>query len=871
MKKIQYIILFIALLLLLDSCGNKKSASVWDMVPHDAVLVVEANHDKDMLSALAPFSASADVLQSFENQLNRIDSLFSKDPKSVQKLHEAKFAVVMAPVGNTIGSSLVYVDENKLLSDKELQHVMEGNGLYCENLKKGKLDYFLLANLDTVYAFVQHSHLVFSSSENLLLSMFEQLGNPLKIYDNPDFQRINSTVGNAVPLHLYLNYEALGPCLVSNASSKSHGTIERFVACFKGMAAMDVLSKPDVLVMNGYSIPTDSLSSLRPLKYQLPVYNSVVNVLPFNTKLMLHFGMSDYASYWEEFVDKELVEKWNKSLKADVEEQLVACLSEVSICAIGSQANVVFVARMNDPVAVSQFMERLGNRNGIIESIVNQGYTIKKLNVKEFVPDVFGSCFGDLKSCSYSIIDQYLVIANDIQQVQDLISCYRSGRTLDLSENFKAFQNNMLESANVSLFVACSDNQKLIDKYVGGDMAAFLKRNKAFLPSYQAFSIQLASAKDLVYTCFNLRKMTDVKEESNVQWKVNLDAPMKGKPYIVPDPSSNAGQVVVFDLNNTMYLIDFRGNVKWKRQIEESPMSAIEVVDYDKDGRHQFLFNTANYLELIDGEGNAVAGFPKRLLAEASNGLAVFDYDGNRNYRVLVCGVDKFVYNYDLQGDETEGWNRHRTEEVVTKPVQHLVADNKDFLIVTDTKGTARILDRQGRIRIPLCSDLKKSLGADFYENKTNRKGIVLTSDVEGNLLYIANDGGLARTEFGHFSDQHYFLYEDFNGDQDPDFIYLDGKELRVFNRFKKVLYSHDFDTEIKTKPVFYRLSRNKRLLGIVSEGAREIYLIDKNGNMMVSSGLVGETEFAIGSLKGNNEVNLLTGVGNALFNYLIY
>ena len=61
------------------------------------------------------------------------------------------------------------------------------------------------------------------------------------------------------------------------------------------------------------------------------------------------------------------------------------------------------------------------------------------------------------------------------------------------------------------------------------------------------------------------------------------------------------------------------------------------------------------------------------------------------------------------------------------------------------------------------------------------------------------------------------------------------------------------------------------RLLGIVSESAREIYLIDRNGNMMVSSGLVGETEFAIGSLKGNNEVNLLTGVGNALFNYRIY
>lgn len=871
MKKIVYLSFILLLSFCWNSCSNKKSASVWDVVPLDAVLVAEANSPQELLSALDMFSESADVFQSFENQQKNLDSLFSDDVKMFQKLQDATLSYVLAPIHGNLASAFVYCGNRNLLLNKELKQVIESKGLEVKNLKIGKLDYLCMAVPDTLFAFARHSYLVFATNERLLLSMHEQLEAQTKLYDNTDFQRINATLGNAVPLHLYINYDMLEPFIVSNASSKSKETAQRFALNFKGLAALDVLVKPEVLVMNGYSIPMDSLSSLRPLKYQFPVNNSVLNVLPYNTKLMLHYGMSDYASYWEEIADSEYIAKLNKALKSNIEEQFVSCLSEVSICAIGSAANPVFVARMNDPAKVIQFMDKLGTRYGVVESIVNQGYTISRLNVKNFIPDVFGAAFAEIKSFAYAIVDQYLVVANDIQQVQDVISCYRSGRTLDLSENFKAFQNNMLESANISLYVACAENQKLINKYVGGDLAAFLKRNKSFLTSYQAFSVQLASAKDLVYTCFNLRKMTDVKEESNVQWKANLDAPMKGKPYIVPDPASNADQVVVFDVNNTMYLIDSRGNVKWKRTIEETPMSAVEVVDFDKNGQLQFLFNTANYLELIDCEGNSVNGFPKRLLAEASNGLVVFDYDGDQNYRVLVCGVDKFVYNYDLRGDETEGWNRHRTEELVSKPVQHLVADNKDFVVVTDVKGTARILDRQGRIRIPLRADLKKSQGADFYENRTNRKGVVLTSDDAGNLLYIANDGSQARTEFGQFSDKHYFMYEDFNGDQDPDFIYLDGKELRVFNRFKKVLYSHDFDTEIKTKPVYYRLSRSKRLLGVVSESAREIYLIDKNGKMMVSSGLVGETEFAIGSLKGNNEINLLTGVGNSLFNYLIY
>ena len=92
-----------------------------------------------------------------------------------------------------------------------------------------------------------------------------------------------------------------------------------------------------------------------------------------------------------------------------------------------------------------------------------------------------------------------------------------------------------------------------------------------------------------------------------------------------------------------------------------------------------------------------------------------------------------------------------------------------------------------------------------------------------------------------------------------------------MFDRFKKELYSHHFDSDITTKPVFFNITRNKRLLGIVSEKAREIYLIDRKGRMIVNSGLVGETPFAVGSLHNDKEINLITGVGNALFNYVIY
>ena len=374
----------------------------------------------------------------------------------------------------------------------------------------------------------------------------------------------------------------------------------------------------------------------------------------------------------------------------------------------------------------------------------------------------------------------------------------------------------------------------------------------------------------MVYTNVCLSQKAEVKQESNVRWKVNLEAPLKGKPYIVEDEASGNKCVVAFDSQNKMYLINSEGTIIWDRSLDEAPLSEVFVVDHD--GQLQLLFNTAHTIQLIDRSGTNAEGYPIRLPFEASNGLAVFDYQGDKDYRMLLCGTDRLVYNYTLQGAEVEGWNHHRSEDLVQQPIQHIVADDKDYLIVSDVSGGVRILDRQGRIRIPLSSDMQKSPKADIYANSTNRKkGLFLTSDKEGKLLYVASDGKLTRTDFGSFSDTHFFLYEDFNNDQDPDFIYLDKKDLQVFDRYKKELFTHHFDVDIATKPVFFNITRNKRLLGVVSEKAREIYLIDRKGNMIVNSGLVGETPFAVGSLHNDKEINLITGVGNALYNYVIY
>lgn len=640
-----------------------------------------------------------------------------------------------------------------------------------------------------------------------------------KINDNPDFVRLQKTLGQNVKAHLYCNRP-------------------------EGWVMLDVLPEDNALVMNGYALAADSASAWRPLKYQRPVKNSVVNILPYDTRYMHHYGMSDYASYWESFCNAEKVNAFNKKYGTDVENKLLVFLSEVSYNKIGKKQREMFVGRMNDPSAVTKFMDRLASKTGVVNTQTTQGYVLYDLGKNTFISDIFGDEFQSMQRCCYAIVDQYMVMASNFDIIQEVISCYRSGRTLDLNEGFRSFQQKMLESANITLFEVKEDRKE---------------------------ALQLASSKDLVYVNICVNRGETPQSENNIRWKVNLDAPLMGQPFIVEDRILARKNVVAFDQNNTMYLIDANGSILWKKQLDEAPLSRVFVVN-NSTGRQQFLFNTKHTIQLVDCEGVNVEGYPMRLPFEAANGLSVFDYNANRDYRIVLCGTDRLVYNYNIQGEEVEGWNHHRAEDQVKQPLQHLVADNKDFLIVSDVSGGVRILDRQGRIRIPLTSDMQKSPQADIYTNVTNtKKGLFLTSDKDGKLLYITADGVLNRTDFGAYSENHFFLYEDFNGDQDPDFIYLDGKELKVFDRFKNELFSHHFDVEITTKPVFFNITRTKRLLGVVSEKSRVIYLIDRKGKMIENSGLIGETPFAVGSLNDDQEINLITGVGNALYNYIIY
>ena len=110
------------------------------------------------------------------------------------------------------------------------------------------------------------------------------------------------------------------------------------------------------------------------------------------------------------------------------------------------------------------------------------------------------------------------------------------------------------------------------------------------------------------------------------------------------------------------------------------------------------------------------------------------------------------------------------------------------------------------------------------------------------------------------------------NGDNAPEFIFIDGKELVVTDESGTVLFTQKFANTIQHQPNIYRFGPKQKKIGIVDAKAGQIYLFDIAGQPHPGFPLQGATEFSIGkTTQSSKNLNLIVGSkGGSLYNYVL-
>lgn len=747
---------------------------------------------------------------------------------------------------------------------------------------------------------------IFIGSFNVMLveDVVRQINTGKSLMDDFAFQKVMATTGGKSDANLLINHKFF-PDFISSLTKKEFQAPVSSLKNFADWTALDLKIKPNVLMLNGFTLSNDSLSRfLNLFGQQKPQAAEFTEIIPSNTSAFVHFGFSNFGAFYKnyrQFLDNsEKEEKINaiqKECSCDIEKYLLSWVenemavmftesviqnqsadtTEQGTLAPGLPGNFFAVFKSNKIREAERLLSTLTDSviyNGS-DSARSEEFPIKKLKYPHLLSLLLGNLFSDHRSEYFTIIDDYVVFANDIKPLVDFISRFASGKTLSKKISFNSFSENLSAESNIFVYADISHSLNMFRHLAGTNYHAAMDEHEELFRKFEAVAIQISNENSqLFYNNIFLKYNPSHKQEISTIWETKLDNEVHSRPLLLTNHYTQAKEVFVQDDANLIYLISGTGKVLWKRPLSEKIISGISQVDALKNNKLQMLFNTASSIYLVDRNGKDVTGFPLKLEAPASTGLTVIDYDKNRNYRILIPCSNGVVYNYEIGGQPVKGWDLPKMKGTVKKPFLYFSQDGKDYLTCIDEKGNIYVLDRSGKNRVTVNGKLAISKNNSFFiePGKNIGKTRIVATDSTGNIIRIYFNGNIEHIKIDDFSDQHFFGFWDINNDKSAEYIFADKNDLKVYaqDNLRYSLFNYRFESEITQHPLLFDFPDNKKFIGIPDSRSNKICLFDEKGAMPEDFPIFGNTSFSIGDINHEGELYLVTGSGNHIFTYLL-
>jgi hypothetical protein len=490
---------------------------------------------------------------------------------------------------------------------------------------------------------------------------------------------------------------------------------------------LDLNLTPDSWQWTGVGIADDSIPSLLSLfSNTQPVVNTLASLAPQSADGLLAISFSDHTVF-----SANQNKVYPRAQRAD---SLFTTTEEVGIVFKGKDRAVI----VNTYGALSLSESLQMSRSSSYEY---QGKEIGVLAPDPLLQESFPSLVQNWRFTHYAVFDNAFIFSDNRNFLELIIRDINSENTFDSSAVYQSARSDLAEASSLLLL---ADKDKLKD--VAAEIlppALLLQGQNKTLPDH-IFAFQVVADRSFCHLNSLLKRKSGIEKKKGVvpRFTAQLDAPLATVPQFVTDHRNGTKEIVVQDNENNLYLISTDGKVLWKKKLEGRVQGRIEQIDLYKNGRLQLAFTTSNQFLVLDRNGKEVAPFDLKFSGPVLNPLAVFDYEGNRNYRFLVTqGRDVRMYNG--KGNIVTGFKYTKAESAVLDRPRHFRIGSRDYLVFKLEDGSLKILNRVGDTRVNVSERI------DFSENDVyiyNDKFIV--TDKTGTLFSVDTRGKITRTRF---------------------------------------------------------------------------------------------------------------------------
>lgn len=750
---------------------------------------------------------------------------------------------------------------------------------------------------------VSRGILIMSFSPTLLENAVVQSGETQNITGDPAFQRVHSTSGMDADANIYVNLELFPGYLASFSESGPRGFLYD-LSDLGSWAELDLHLRDDGLLLNGFSCPApDGSSYLDIFSGQSPVQASIETVIPGHSSAFLALGLSDPELFQDNYL-KWLEASGRLPGYLDRQKQFLRLTghepAETFFSFMDREAALVFTGP-DDPgeEGESFLVIRTLGRSLALESLLDMvsfhaatngdnDNSYRQAPVAGRDPDsdiysfpfpetgglLFGTMFGRANTSYFSFVGNYLVFGASPAALSEFIHANVLGQTLDAGSRNRDISDYLISRNNFYFYLNVPRSAGLLTGLVREDLAENLVANPDPFRKFQVMSLQFSTSRDMLYNNAFLLYSPEILEEPGTEWQTRLDTVTYFKPHLLVNHNTGENEIFVQDASNNIYLISNAGRILWKKPLSGPITGKVYQIDYYNNNRLQMLFNTRDRIYLVDRNGNDVGRYPVRLPSPATNGISVFDYDNDGNYRIFLACEDRSVTVRSKEGNIISGWEFPGTDHNVYNEIRFFRTGGRDHIVFAD-RQRVYITDRRGNIRVrPDRSFPVSGNNSIGYEGKTAKsEPRMAVTDTTGRVWHIYFDGRTEAVGTDNYSPGHFFEFFDITGDGFSEYIILDRERLDVYSREGSLMFSREFSVPVSLAPEFYFFSADDRRIGIVSREKGQIFLVGPDGEICDGFPLAGNSPFAIGFLQGDRQnFSLIVASGNNfLYNYTLY
>ncbi|MFM7023113.1 MAG: DUF3352 domain-containing protein [Flavobacteriales bacterium] len=723
--------------------------------------------------------------------------------------------------------------------------------------------------------------LVISPSPILVEDAVRYLKHGSPLVTNPAFIKVFKAADPNASANIFVNYKKL-PDIISSLVNTDFTQDLQDLSNFGSWSEIDINLKPDGLLLNGFTYEPDSVSTyLKLFSGQKPQKITLTSVLPENTAFFMYYGIEDFDAFKKGYkkylsATKNLYD-FEKSMAAivtdydiNIEDDIYPWVgNEACLLMTQSQSEVYkqsayFVIHASDiELADSKLKEMQAKINPAAELIEFQGYKIENLGLDYFLPKAFGNMAGMIDHTYYIVVEEYVVFANDAGALKHFINSYIGGKTLAKDARFMQFMEQFSDNSNFMTYLNFKMAGNLWKPFLAEELFKGIEPHLDTVAKFEAMAYQLSSNGNLLYSNAYLKYNPKMEKKATSLLEIQMDTTFSSRPQSMLNHVNKEREIILQDDATNLCLLSKGGKTLWKKKIGEKILGEIHQVDKFKNGKLQYLFNTAGKLHLVDRNGNDVSGFPVSFKVKSTAPLALLDYDNSKSYRILVPFADGKVINYDIGGAPVKGWEFEAMPREIRTPPVYLSFGGKDYIVVVDVAGNVKVIGRKGEEKSKVKGKIPKSKNNEYavLTGPTFERSAVVNTDEEGTLHLLYLDGRKEEISFRSMRAGHTWYLQDVNNDGAKDVVYCDEENIYAYKISKTEIFSVDMgESDTKGKLYFDVLKDGTFRMGYVDYLKNKLYLTDNTGSTTDGFPVEASSAYLIEDLDNDGSLELIVG-----------